>query len=118
MTFYYGPQAADRRRRGVAQAILAQARTPRILRNSRFRRVNWPTAGSWCRKLIVLLGWAKSNNEARRAIEGGGVNIGPEKEKIADPKAHDSGDGWVDRAVGEPAHCQAASPIDTVWKGC
>jgi tyrosyl-tRNA synthetase len=38
-------------------------------------------------KLIVLLGWAKSNNEARRAIEGGGVNVGPDKAKIADPKA-------------------------------
>ncbi len=37
-------------------------------------------------KLIVLLGWAKSNNEARRAIEGGGVNVGPERVKVADPK--------------------------------
>jgi len=38
-------------------------------------------------KLIVLLGWAKSNNEARRAVEGGGVNIGPDRVKIGDPKA-------------------------------
>ncbi len=38
-------------------------------------------------KLIVLLGWAKSNNEARRAIEGGGVNVGADKVKIDDPKA-------------------------------
>ena len=38
-------------------------------------------------KLIVLLSWAKSNNEARRAIEGGGVNVGPDKVKIEDPKA-------------------------------
>ena len=38
-------------------------------------------------KLIALLGWAKSNNEARRAIEGGGVSIGPEKVKVGEPKA-------------------------------
>jgi tyrosyl-tRNA synthetase len=38
-------------------------------------------------KLLVLLGLAKSGNEARRAVEGGGVSIGPDREKIADPKA-------------------------------
>src|SRR5260370_23706126 len=38
-------------------------------------------------KLLVLLQLAKSNNEARRAVEGGGVTIGPDKEKITDPKA-------------------------------
>ena len=38
-------------------------------------------------KLISLLGLAKSNNEARRVIEGGGVNIGPNRERITDPKA-------------------------------
>ena len=38
-------------------------------------------------KLLVLLGWAKSNNEARRALEGGGVTIGPDRAKISDPKA-------------------------------
>ncbi|MCI0638625.1 MAG: tyrosine--tRNA ligase [Gemmataceae bacterium] len=39
-------------------------------------------------KLLVLLGWAKSNNEARRAVEGGGVNFGPDRTKCADPKAN------------------------------
>src|SRR5205807_1801648 len=38
-------------------------------------------------KLIKLLGLAPSNNEARRLVEGGGVNIGPDREKVADPKA-------------------------------
>jgi tyrosyl-tRNA synthetase len=38
-------------------------------------------------KLLVLLGLAKSGNEARRAVEGGGVTIGPDREKIIDPKA-------------------------------
>jgi tyrosyl-tRNA synthetase len=38
-------------------------------------------------KLISLLGLAKSNNDARRVIEGGGVNVGPGKERVSDPKA-------------------------------
>jgi tyrosyl-tRNA synthetase len=39
-------------------------------------------------KLLSLAGLAKSNNEARRAVEGGGVTIGKEKQKIDDPKAN------------------------------
>jgi tyrosyl-tRNA synthetase len=38
-------------------------------------------------QLLVLLGWAKSNNEARRAVEAGSVNVGPDRTKISDPKA-------------------------------
>lgn len=36
-------------------------------------------------KLLTLTGLAKSNNEARRAVQGGGVTIGPDREKIIDP---------------------------------
>ncbi len=36
-------------------------------------------------KLLVALGLAKSGNEARRLVEGGGVNIGANREKITDP---------------------------------
>jgi tyrosyl-tRNA synthetase len=42
----------------------------------------------WICKLLQLPGWVKSNNEARRAVEGGGVNIGPERTKITDWKAN------------------------------
>ena len=42
----------------------------------------------WICKLLVLAGLAKSNNEARRAVEGGGVTIGPDREKATDPKAN------------------------------
>jgi tyrosyl-tRNA synthetase len=37
-------------------------------------------------KLLVLLGLAKSNNEARRLVEGGGVTTGPDRTKVTDPK--------------------------------
>jgi len=38
-------------------------------------------------RLLSLVGLAKSNNEARRAVEGGGVTIGEERHKVSDPKA-------------------------------
>lgn len=39
-------------------------------------------------KLLVEAGLAKSNSEGRRAVEGGGVTIGPDREKITDPMAN------------------------------
>ena len=36
-------------------------------------------------KLLVLLNLAKSNNEARRHVQGGGVTVGPDREKVTDP---------------------------------
>jgi tyrosyl-tRNA synthetase len=39
-------------------------------------------------KLLVHAGLAKSNNEARRHVEGGGVSVGPERTKITDPTAN------------------------------
>jgi tyrosyl-tRNA synthetase len=38
-------------------------------------------------KLLVGMNLASSNNEARRLIQGGGVTIGPEREKITDVNA-------------------------------
>ncbi len=38
-------------------------------------------------KLLVMLKLAASNNEARRLIQGGGVTIGPQREKITDVNA-------------------------------
>lgn len=37
-------------------------------------------------KLIVLLGFETSTSAARRVIEGGGVNLGAERELVTDPK--------------------------------
>lgn len=42
-------------------------------------------AGCTVTKLLVFLDFAKSNNDARRLIQGGGVTIGPDKTKIIDP---------------------------------
>jgi len=36
-------------------------------------------------KLLVMLNLAKSNKEAGRHVQGGGVTIGPDREKATDP---------------------------------
>jgi tyrosyl-tRNA synthetase len=41
----------------------------------------------WVCRLLVLAG-VKSNNEARRLVQQGGVNFGPEREKVTDPAAN------------------------------
>jgi tyrosyl-tRNA synthetase len=38
-------------------------------------------------KLLVAVGLASSNNEARRAVQQGGMTIGPVREKVTDPNA-------------------------------
>jgi tyrosyl-tRNA synthetase len=38
-------------------------------------------------KLLLLTGLAKGSNEARRAVEGGGVTVGEDRQRITDPKA-------------------------------
>jgi tyrosyl-tRNA synthetase len=49
-------------------------------------------------KLLVLLGLANSNNDARRLIQGGGVTVGPDRRKITDPnQAVPVSDGLVVR---------------------
>lgn len=39
----------------------------------------------WICKLLVKAGLAKSNNEARRHVEGGAVSVGPDRTKITEP---------------------------------
>jgi tyrosyl-tRNA synthetase len=52
----------------------------------------------WICKLLVLAGLAKGNNEARRHVEGGGVTVGPDRQKISDPTASIAGiDGLIVR---------------------
>jgi tyrosyl-tRNA synthetase len=38
-------------------------------------------------KLLVAVGLAPSNNEARRLVQGGGVTVGPDRDKVSDPSA-------------------------------
>ena len=36
-------------------------------------------------KFLVRLGLAKSNNDARRLVQQGGVTVGPDRERVTDP---------------------------------
>jgi tyrosyl-tRNA synthetase len=38
-------------------------------------------------KLLVAVGFCKSNNEARQKVTEGAVSIGPDRTKVTDPKA-------------------------------
>jgi tyrosyl-tRNA synthetase len=38
-------------------------------------------------RLLVAVGLAPSNNEARRLIQGGGVTVGPARDRVSDPNA-------------------------------
>jgi tyrosyl-tRNA synthetase len=50
-------------------------------------------------KLLTLLGFVKSNGEARRLVEQGGVNVGPDRTKVTDFKASLTlGDGLIVRS--------------------
>jgi tyrosyl-tRNA synthetase len=50
-------------------------------------------------RLLTGIGFTNSNNEARRLVEGGGVNLGPNRERVTDFKANvPVTDGLVVRA--------------------
>jgi len=49
-------------------------------------------------RIVVAAGLAKSNNEARRKVTEGAVNVGPDRTKITDPQAEiEVGDGLLIR---------------------
>lgn len=86
VSFYYGPQAA------VDAAQEWQKRFSERQDPTEIAEVVVPaselTDGKiWICKLLVLAGLAKSNNEARQAVRGGGVTMGSDREKVTDEKA-------------------------------
>jgi tyrosyl-tRNA synthetase len=87
IAFYYGKEAA-----GAARVEWIRKRTEHQ-DPSDIPEVNLPatelTDGKvWICKLLVALKLATSNGEGRRAVEGGAVTIGPNREAIQDPKAN------------------------------
>jgi tyrosyl-tRNA synthetase len=86
VSFYYGPQAADE---AAAEWLkrFSRREDPSAIPEHTVPAAELPNGQIPIIRLLVLLGWAKSNNEARRAVEGGGINIGPDRVKITDPKA-------------------------------
>lgn len=85
-TFYYGEAAAlaaaeEWRKR------FSQRQDPTDIPEESVQAASLTDGKMSLAKLLVALKLATSNKEARRLIEGGGVTIGPEREKVIDVNA-------------------------------
>ena len=81
--FYYGEQAAQEAA-AEWQRRFSQRQDPTEIPAVSVPSASLTDGKLGILKLLVALGLAKSNNEARRLVEGGGVNIGPDRQKITD----------------------------------
>jgi tyrosyl-tRNA synthetase len=86
VAFYYGDSEADaaaaewRKRFSLRQ-------DPTDIREQALLSTELDDGKVWICKLLVSLGLATSNKDARRLVEGGGVTLGPEKFKVTDHAA-------------------------------
>jgi tyrosyl-tRNA synthetase len=82
--FYHGPERAL-----AAQAewerCCSQGQDPTVVPEVVLAGCDLSDGKMRIDKLLVRTELATSNSEARRAVEGGGVTIGPNRDKIADP---------------------------------
>ncbi len=81
VTFYHGPQAAEEAK-AEWERRFSKRHDPTEIPGVSVPASELEDGNIWVCRLLVLLGLAKSNNEARRLIQGGGVTIGPEEEKV------------------------------------
>jgi tyrosyl-tRNA synthetase len=85
VSFYHGATAAE-----AAQAEwerrFSERQDPTEIPEVEIKRSDLADGKSGVLKLLVALGLATSNNEARRLIQGGGVSVGPDRNnKLTDP---------------------------------
>jgi tyrosyl-tRNA synthetase len=86
VSFYHG-EAATLSAQAEWGRRFSQRQDPTEIEEARIPGSELTDGRLWICKLLVLSGLAKSNNEARRHVEGGAVTVGPEREKITDAKA-------------------------------
>ncbi len=85
VAFYHGPDAAAHAQ-AEWEKQFSQKQDPAEIPEVMVEAANLTDGKMNIAKLLVLLNLAKSNNEARRHVQGGGVTIGPDREKIGDPQ--------------------------------
>jgi tyrosyl-tRNA synthetase len=94
VAFYYGREAA-----AVARAEwekrFSQKQDPTEIPEGSIPRSELVDGKMWICKLLVLLKLAESNSEARRAVEGGAVNVGPDRTPVTDGKANIAVEGGL-----------------------
>jgi tyrosyl-tRNA synthetase len=83
-TFYHGADAA-RAAREEWERRFSQRQDPKEIPEVDLASSNLTDGKLSATRLVALLGLAASNNEARRLILGGGVTVGPDRTKVADP---------------------------------
>jgi tyrosyl-tRNA synthetase len=84
--FYHGREEAERARdQWVAE--VSKGRDPDVIPEVIIPAAELTDGAMPIVKLIVRAKLAPSNNEARRLVQGGGVNVGPERRKVTDPMA-------------------------------
>ncbi len=86
VSFYHGEGAA-REARAEWERRFSHRQDPREIAEAPIPASALNNGTLSATKLLVHLRLAQSNNEARRLIEGGGVNIGPDRDKVTDPNA-------------------------------
>jgi tyrosyl-tRNA synthetase len=86
VSFYHGPEAAAQARQEWEKRFSGR-QDPTEIPEADVPAASLTDGKIGIVKLLVLLKMAPSNNEARRLVQGGGVNIGPDREKITDPNA-------------------------------
>jgi tyrosyl-tRNA synthetase len=87
VSFYYGEQAACDAA-AEWQRRFSERQDPTEIAEVVISPSELSDGKIWICKLITLLQPNKSNNDARRLVQQGGVTIGPDREKITDPKAN------------------------------
>jgi tyrosyl-tRNA synthetase len=87
VSFYYGPDAAAAARVEWEKRF-SQRQDPTEIPERDLARSELADGTMWICKLLVLLKLAESNSDGRRAVEGGAVSMGPNREAVSDPKAN------------------------------
>jgi tyrosyl-tRNA synthetase len=98
--FYHGPMAANEAQ-AEWERRFSERQDPSDIPEITIPAAELGDGKIWICKLLVLAGLAKGNNEARRFVEGGGVTIGPNKEKVTDISANVSVDNGLIVRVGK-----------------
>jgi tyrosyl-tRNA synthetase len=85
--FYHGDRAAEEAA-AAWECRFSKGQDPGDIPDVSIPAAELTDGRMWVCKLLVRLGLAASNNEARRLVEGGGVNTGPDREKVTDPTSN------------------------------
>jgi tyrosyl-tRNA synthetase len=98
VSFYHGPEAAAHAR-SEWEKQHSRKQDPEEIESKRITADSLTNGTMPLFKLLLALGLAESGNDARRKIQQGAVNIGPDRTKITDPNAAvEVTDGLVVRA--------------------